>query len=94
MSKRLEIDADTSEVDVVGQLLFIVLGCWQGSDLAIFHENQKYLVLQQSNLIYKVTSVFSLPRLLLFSLSLLAFLPMTFLVQEPNSEAVMFSLPN
>ena len=33
MSKGLEVDADIIEVDVVGQLLFIVLGRWQGSDL-------------------------------------------------------------
>ena len=33
MSKGLEVDADTIEVDVVGRLLFIALGRWQGSDL-------------------------------------------------------------
>ena len=33
MSKGLEVDADIIEVDVVGRLLFIVLGQWQGSDL-------------------------------------------------------------
>ena len=33
MSKGLEVDADTIEVDVVGWVLFIVLGRWQGSDL-------------------------------------------------------------
>ena len=33
MSKGLEVDADTSEADVLVRLLFIVLGLRQGSDL-------------------------------------------------------------
>ena len=41
MSKGLEVNADIIEVDVVGQLLFIVLGRWQGSDLTKSRINVK-----------------------------------------------------
>ena len=40
MPKGLEVDADIIEVGVVGQLLFIVLGRWQGSDLAKVYEKR------------------------------------------------------